>query len=113
MNVNTLEQWFEIGGRELGVRVLLRPKIPLSNDIQLEPTAWLPDFGGGKGTLIFEGSLNYRNLALFVRDAGYTASTMGSVTKEFAFDVQEFAGMLSEWGWSSDGPQPEWLNRYS
>lgn len=110
MHINSLRAWFEEGSRELGVSLVVEPTITATSGVDLKPVVWLPDFGGNQGMLVFEGSLSNSELPKLAKDAGYSASTMGSVTKSFVFEIDDFVDLLCDWGWSSyDKPKPNWL----
>jgi hypothetical protein len=112
VEISSLRAWFEEGSRALGVRIELEPKIVTRSGVVLEPVAWLPDFGGMSGTLVFEDGFTNRERAKLARESGYTSSAMGSISKSFDFDLDDFIDVLSDWTWSSsDQPQPIWVRK--
>jgi len=69
--------------------------------------AWLPDFGGGKGTLIdWTGSGNDSALAA---SEGYFVSALNPASYA-SYDRDMFTATLDDWGWHGDpGRRPDWF----
>ena len=66
----------------------------------------VPDFGGGRGTLI---DTEYDREAMSVaKAAGFTGSFMLPEKRLIAIEASSYAECLVDWGWSGDGDPPEW-----
>jgi hypothetical protein len=94
----------------------LQLSVELNSDIEIKPGVYLRspvfvhEFGGEKGTLIFD---SYNDVADFEEDLkikGYGYSVQKSYDRDI-YDREIFIEMLTEWGWTgSPNSTPKWYS---
>src|SRR5262245_34790188 len=89
--------------KELGVRVLLRYVVNLSDGRKLIAQALFPEFGTAFGTLVFryEDAVDAAARRDLVAQ-GYGMSTFSESLPNEEFDLDSYREMLMEWGWTSE-----------
>ena len=109
--MNRMQEWLVHAAQELGVRVILAYVAVLSDGKQISTQALFPDLGGTFGTLVFD-SMDVldpearRDLGA----QGYSISTFSEPLPKEEFDLESYAEMFSEWGWTSNEMQkPAWM----
>ena len=106
-----MQEWLARAAEELTVRVMIGYVVTLSDGRRLTSQALFPDFGGPFGTLVFRSQDSLDEAAR--RDLvaqGYGMSTFAEPLPNEDFDVDSYAEMFSEWGWTSaEAKKPAWL----
>ncbi len=108
---NRLQEELARAGRELGVRVVIGYIACLANRAEIPTQALFPDLGGRLGTVVFESldacdAETRRELI----DEGFSISTISQPSGNQEFDVDSYAEMFEEWGWTSNPLQrPDWM----
>ena len=112
MTMNRMQKWLVQAAQELGLRVVSPYVAVVSNGTQIPAQALFPDLGGAFGTLVFESADVLDAEA--IRDVvaqGYSISTFSEPLPKEEFDLESYAEMFSEWGWTSNGMQkPSWMS---
>jgi hypothetical protein len=111
MRTNRLQLWLARAAEELGIRIIVGYVARLPDGATVPTQALLPDLGGALGTLVFASS---DALEASIRSAlvkqGFSVSTFSEPAPNEEFDLDGYAEMFSEWGWTSDGkPKPPWM----
>ena len=111
MMTDRLQHWLARAAEELEIRIVVGYVARLPNGKAPPTQALLPDLGGALGTLVFESS---DALEASVRSAlvkqGFSISTFSGPASNEEFDLDGYAEMFSEWGWTSVGkPKPTWM----
>ena len=100
------EQW-RAAAKSLSVR-FEGPFLVVASGGKYTFAGLLPDFGGGRGTLI---DAQYNREAMTAAKAeGFTGSFMQPNTSEPHPDSRSYAECLIDWGWSGDGHPPDWYS---
>jgi hypothetical protein len=93
-------------------RVFLAYAAVVSDRKQIPTQALFPDLGGALGNLVFD-SVDFldpearRDLV----EQGYGISTFAQPLAKQEFDLEGYAEMFSEWGWTSTEMQkPTWMS---
>jgi hypothetical protein len=111
--MNRVQESLVHAAQELGVRVVLAYVAVLSDGKQIPTHALFPDLGGAFGTLVFDSTdvLDPEARRDLVAQ-GYSISTFSQpLPKEEEFDLESYAEMFSEWGWTSNEMQkPAWMS---
>jgi hypothetical protein len=109
--MNRMQERLVNAARELGVRVVLAYVAVLSNGKKVPTQALFPDLGGAFGTLVFDTADEMAPEAR--RDLvtqGYSISTFSEPLPKEEFDLESYADMFSEWGWTSNEMRkPTWM----
>ena len=109
--MNRMQEWLVRAAQELGVRVVVAYVAVLTNEKQILTQALFPDLGGAFGTLVFDSTdvlepENRRGLLA----QGYAISAFSEPLPKQEFEVESYAEMFSEWGWTSNAMQkPTWM----
>lgn len=105
------QEWLARVAEELGVRIAMGYVAVLSDGTRLPSQGLFPDFGGVFGTLVFDSADVIDAAARRELVAqGYAISTFSEPLQNEEFDVDSYAEMLSEWGWTSNEKQkPSWM----
>jgi hypothetical protein len=112
MTVNRMQEWLAHAAQELGVRIVLAYVAVLSSGKRIPAQALFPDLGGAFGTLVFDltdvpDPEAERDLVA----QGYGISTSSEPLPKEEFDLESYAEMFSEWGWTSNEMQkPTWMS---
>jgi hypothetical protein len=104
MTMNRMQKWLVHAAQELGVRVVLAYVAVVSNGTQIPTLALFPDLGSAFGTLVFDSAdvLN-AEARLDLVAQGYSISTFSEPLPKEEFDLESYAEMFSEWGWTGNG----------
>ncbi|KJC62336.1 hypothetical protein UP10_03140 [Bradyrhizobium sp. LTSPM299] len=110
--MSRMQEWLAHAAQELGVRVVIAYVAVLSDGKQISTQALFPDLGGAFGTLVFA------SMDVLDREAerdlvahGYSISTFSEPLPKDEFDLESYAEMFSEWGWTSNEMQkPTWMS---
>jgi hypothetical protein len=100
------EQW-RAAAKGLSVR-FEGPFLDVASDGKYTFAGLLPDFGGGRGTLI-DTEHNREAMAAAKAD-GFTVSFMQPNTREPRPASGSYAECLIDWGWSGSGHPPDWCS---
>jgi hypothetical protein len=110
--MNRMQEFLARAAQELGVRVFLAYVAVLSNGRQIPTQALFSDLGGTFGTIVFDSTdvpdlESERDLVA----QGYSISTYLQPPPTEEFDLESYAEMFSEWGWTSNEMQkPAWMS---
>src|SRR5437016_5595810 len=98
------KHWLDVG-RRLDIEVIAPFELDLGG-LQLQFTALLPQFGAPRGMIVDGDSdlLWTHRKALVAAGYGYSC-VEGTGPADFHVERE----MLSDWGWSSELPRPDWL----
>ena len=97
-------------GRELGITVVAPFSLKLASGDSLIATAYLPELGAERGTLVFTSPFNVAPFFPFLKLSGYTCSTYGNPSLLEIYDVESYRDMFRDWGWTSlDNKKPSWM----
>jgi hypothetical protein len=110
--MNRMQEWLVHAAQELGVRVALAYVAVLSDGKQIPTQALFPDLGGAFGTLVFDSTdvLDPEARRDLVAQ-GYSISMFSEPLPKEEFDLESYAEMFSEWGWTSNEMQkPTWMS---
>ncbi|HVT32934.1 MAG TPA: hypothetical protein VHE32_09820 [Rhodanobacteraceae bacterium] len=109
--MNRMQEWLACAAKKLDVRVAIAYVAVLSNGMRLPTQALFPDLGGALGTLVFDSADILDSTAR--RDLiaqGYAISTFSKPLQMEDFDIDSYAEMFSEWGWTSEEMRkPTWM----
>ena len=110
--MNRMQEWLARAAEELGVRIAMDYAAVLSDGTRLPSQALFPDFGSVFGTLVFDSADVLDAAARRDLTArGYSISTFSEPLPNAEFDVDSYAEMFSEWGWTSNERQkPSWMS---
>jgi hypothetical protein len=97
--------WLDLGKR-LGIEVVAPFELSLAG-VQVHFTALLPQFGAPRGMVVDSDSETIWQHRKELSAAGYGFSCVGCDDSQDNLDPAR--EMLSDWGWSSDLPKPDWL----
>jgi len=99
------EHWLDLGKR-LGIEVIAPFELEVAS-LQLRFTALLPQFGAPRGMIVDSDSDALWSHRKELIAAGYGYSCVeGSGPADFNVERE----MLTDWGWSSEAPKPDWLD---
>ena len=106
-----MQEWLARAAQELGVRVFLAYVAALSDGRQVPTQALFPDLGGTLGTLVFDSAdVVDREAKRDLVAQGYSISTFSQPLAKEEFDLEGYAEMFSEWGWTGHEMQkPKWM----
>jgi hypothetical protein len=110
--MNRMQEWLVHAAQELGVRVVLAYVAVPSNGKQIPTQALFPDLGGAFGTLVFDSTdILDPEAGRDLVAQGYSISTFSEPLPKEEFDLESYAEMFSEWGWTSNEMQkPTWMS---
>jgi len=98
------EYWLDLG-RRLGVEVVAPFELEVGS-LRVHFTALLPQFGAPRGMIVDSDMDSLWAHRKTLDEAGYGFSCVeGSGPADF--DVER--EMLSDWGWNSESPKPDWI----
>jgi hypothetical protein len=106
-----MQEWLARAADELGVRVEIGRVVTLSDGMNVGCQALFPDLGNVLGTLVFDSdnavdSGVRRELVA----QGYGMSTFSEPLAGEVFDLDGYAQMFAEWGWTgSASKRPTWM----
>ena len=107
--MNRMQEFLARAAQELGVRIFLAHVVVLSNGRQIPTQALFPDLGGTFGTIVFDSPDPESERDLIAQ--GYSISTYLQPPPTEEFDLESYAEMFSEWGWTSNEMQkPPWMS---
>lgn len=109
--MSRMQHWLARAADELGVRVMIGYVVTLSDGRKLTSQALFPDFGSTFGTLVFrsEDAIDSDARRDIVKQ-GYGMSTFSDPLPNEEFNVDNYAEMLAEWGWTrAEAEKPEWM----
>lgn len=109
--MNLMQEWLARAAEELAIRVVIGYAVTLSDGRRLTSQALFPDFGSPFGTLVFRfQDLPNEAARRELVAQGYGMSTFSEPLPHEDFDVDSYAEMFSEWGWTSaEAKRPAWL----
>jgi hypothetical protein len=110
--MNRMQEWLARAAHELRIRVVVGYVAVLPDGSQIQAQALFPDFGGTFGTLVFDSAdtLDARTRADLAAQ-GYSISTFSEPLPKERFDIDSYAQMLSDWGWTSNElRKPPWMS---
>ena len=109
--MNQMQEWMVRAAEDLGIRIVVGYVAQLSDGISCSTQALFPDLGGALGTLVFDSALE---LNASIRNAlvaqGFSISTFSEPLPNEQFDLESYAEMFSEWGWTNEIlKKPAWM----
>lgn len=97
---------------ELGLSIELDHRVMLTDRSELVSVVWFPDLGAPKGTLVFQRSLPASHVHA-LQQTGYTVSIIAEPPDLEPFDLDSFAEMFAEWGWTGKAAdRPAWMSDF-
>jgi len=96
------ENWMAVAHR-LGINIIAPFNVELSG-VQTQLTALLPQFGASAGMVVDADWDTIQQHQSSLLAAGYGFSCVEPPEPDESIDE-----MLSDWGWSSPLPKPDWL----
>lgn len=97
---------------ELGLRVEIGYAIALSDKRKLVADGWFPDLSNSRGNLVFRSEHGPDASARQeLKELGFGVTTYSEPLPTEQFDIDGYAEMFAEWGWT--GPKelkPNWMN---
>jgi hypothetical protein len=105
--IDQVQAWRRLA-TEMGIDVAAPCRIVLSNNIHIEATAHVRDFGAPNGMVVdpdFEVLRPYRE-ALIEAGYGYSGVELDDLS-----DRASIIDMLTDWSWASNRPRPTWWPR--
>ena len=114
MKNDLMMQWLLRASEELGLRIIPGYCANLPDGGVIASKALFPDLGSFKGTLVFSSSdAPDRCVRERLKNEGYTMSTFSEPLQNEDFDLDGYAEMFAEWGWTGrDGLKPAWMELY-
>ncbi|MBU1357721.1 MAG: hypothetical protein KJ901_03050, partial [Gammaproteobacteria bacterium] len=110
-SMNVMQERLSRAAGELGLRVSIAYVARLPNGRLASAQALFPDLGGVLGTLIFssenalEGTLREE-----LKAHGFSISTFSEPLPNEDFDIENYAEMFSDWGWTREVElKPRWM----
>ena len=108
--VDRQQAWLVRAAVELGLRVETDYVVTLPTAGPLKAVAFFPDLSSDTGIAVFPGSLPIDTQQELHRE-GHNTSIFDEPGADEEFDVETYAEMFAEWGWS--GPpddRPAWMD---
>ena len=108
--MSKLREFLFSAAGELGLRVESEHTIVLADGTRLTAEAFFPDLGGPTGIAVFSSDdLSAVSIEELLR-AGHTASFIGEPGAREVLEIDGYARMFAEWGWTG-GPdrRPFWM----
>jgi hypothetical protein len=99
------DRWLDLAHR-LGIEIVAPFNVELAG-VQMHFTALLPQFGATSGMVIDANWVVIEPHLTSFLAAGYGFSCVGP--GDAADDIVDAHEMLSDWGWTSASPKPDWL----
>jgi hypothetical protein len=111
MIMNDMPKYLVRAAEELGLRITVAHVVTLSGGRPLHSEAYFPDLGNPRGTLVFRPTGDLDNSARQeLKAQGYGISTFSEPLPSETFEIENYAEMFSEWGWSGEMNQrPSWM----
>lgn len=109
--MNRMQEWLARAAEQLGIRVEIGFIATLSNGSKLTSQALFPDLGSALGTLVFssQDAVDRATRGDLVAQ-GYGISTFSEPLPQEVFDVDSYAEMFAEWGWTGTAREkPTWM----
>ncbi len=111
--MNKQREWLVRAAVELGLRVDTSYTVVLSSGLSFTAEAYFPDLGTSRGTAVFTSPLQ-PDLAMELRSGHHPASHFGAPLDGEKFDLESYAEMFAEWGWSgAPGDRPAWMDHFA
>lgn len=96
---------------ELELRIVAPFGIRLPSGLELTAEALFPDFGAPNGTVVIESRSRVAGVGSELKKLHYTLSSFRAPLEGQEVNIQSYADMFREWGWSSGERQPpSWLS---
>jgi RNAse (barnase) inhibitor barstar len=93
----------------LGVEIEKPQGVRVAPEVTLQADMLVRDFGGPKGTLVFENTDRYPDYSEELLKEGFAASSLGTYADGSECSLLYMIEVLSDWGWAGEGPEPPWL----
>lgn len=110
--INRMQQWLVRAADELGIRIVVGYVVLLPDGVAFTTQALFPDLGGALGMLVLNSAdkVDAQTRRALV-DQGFSISAFAEPLPSEVFDVNNYAEMFAEWGWSSeDKMKPTWMD---
>ena len=109
--MNRMQQWLARAAEELGVRMVVGYVVHLSDGIAFPTQALFPDLGGSLGMLVLDSrdTLDAPTRSALI-DQGFSISAFSEPLPREEFDIDSYAEMFAEWGWTSERSKPTWMD---
>jgi hypothetical protein len=102
-------EWLVRAAVELGLRVSTEYTVTLPSGRQVRAEAFFPDLGTDRGMAVFTSPLAPELLAE-LRRGTHPASHFAAPGEHEQFDLDSYAEMFAEWGWSRrPDERPAWM----
>lgn len=109
--LNRLQEELSRAAKELGLRIVVGYAARLQNGSAVTAQALFPDLGGALGTIVFDSADTCdaeTRRALVAK--GFSISTFSQPLGSEDFDLDSYAEMFEEWGWTNDEHRkPDWM----
>jgi len=105
-----MQEWLARAASELGLRVTIGHTVTLFDGTELVSEALFPDLSNPLGILVFQETPD-ANARQELVQRGLGISTFSAPLPDQEFDLDSYAGMFAEWGWT--GPEelkPAWMS---
>jgi len=106
--INPVQKVFKQAAKDLNIRIEMPFIMKEIDGEKYSTTAYLPDFGEGKGVLICLMNENIESLILEEMSKEYFISII-SPTGYCEYNREDFIASLVDWGWNGKGNPPEWF----
>lgn len=105
-----MQEWLARAAEELSVRIVVGYVVCLPDGNSISTQALFPDLGGAIGTLVFASADDVNEeFRRYLIDQGFSISTFSEPLPNEEFDLEGYAEMFCEWGWTSDDRlKPQW-----
>lgn len=110
--MNRMQEWLARAAKELGLRVEIGRIVILASGRPVVSQALFPDLSCPLGNLVFRSdetpdASTRRELS----ERGFGISTFSEPRAEGVFDLDSYAEMFAEWGWTGNAAaKPTWMD---
>jgi hypothetical protein len=110
--MNRMQEWLARAAKELDVRIIVGYVAHLPDGNSFPTQALFPDLGAVLGTIVLDSAYKYDAVVRHrLLEQGFTISTFSEPLPNEEFDLEGYAEMFSEWGWTGDKSlKPEWMS---
>ena len=105
-------EWLVRAAVELGLQVRTDHVLRLPSGREVTAEAYFPDLGTEVGWAVFDAALP-KEVELELVEQAYPASYFSAPGLDESFDLESYAEMFAEWGWSgAPALKPAWMEEF-
>ena len=105
-----MQEWLQRAATELGLRAEIGYVITLSDGRKIISDTWFPDLSNSHGILVFQNAPDAK-VRRELGDMGFGVSSFSEPLPGEIFDIDGYAEMFAEWGWTSNEfAKPAWMD---